>query len=598
MEDKIIQTHITILLYLMLIVYLKSFTINLGDMPKKLFTYIKVYYAFLIVITVVAFFRRLFLLTSLYITDTVNKLLNYVLLKDNKNEVNYVKSYATKSSSVHDLFFQNNLESEILNKYLNESKIDFYKYFLLYDDLIGNDKNANFCLTNKNEVEQNEINYNQNQNNNFASMDYKDTNQQIDNNFVNNNHTYPYCDEINEISFSNSDSFYDVTNSQTDRYANSFNPMNIKYTRKLYSFFFRKNNTLTKKTSNKGKGKDAQEKEAQESDEGTTSSEETERDNNRDEHSDKNFEKNFEKNNDESSDGKCQKKNGKEKSIHNRIKSFKISEDAYFQKHLTKLKHLKFVTFMLDLLSNYKKYIMIDKIIKHLSRCANNANHNTLSSSINLDKNNADYISNPVHNNLNINNEKENDESVIKNINNLEKSPEQVNNCMRKNNNNKLENSNLFPSNIFGNMFNLDNEKKTQNIFFQNVNFQDSSNKENTNVSTENETKKNTVILKSILKKRNPSDLKNENNSKNKNQRHIRFNPKVQTLLFEKYSDDEEYIYNMNHGKKGLYKIFDDYNIKNSDIFSYYNMRNNLNSIFTDIINSVCVYKDKVSRKF
>ncbi|CAD2089245.1 conserved Plasmodium protein, unknown function [Plasmodium vinckei lentum] len=595
MEDKIIQTHITILLYLMLIVYLKSFTINLGDMPKKLFTYIKVYYAFLIVITIVAFFRRLFLLTSLYITDTVNKLLNYVLLKDNKNEVNYVKSYASKNSSVHDLFFQNNLESEILNKYLNESKIDFYKYFLLYDDLIGNDKNPNFCLTNKNEVEQNEINYNQTQNNNYTPMEYKDPNQNIENNFINND-TYPYSDEINEASFSNSDAFYDVPNSQTDRYLNSFNPMNTKYTRKIYSFFFRKNNTLIKKTSNKGR-----EKETQEPDEGTTSSEENERDNNSEENGDENREniENREKNNEENS----QKKSSKGKYIHNRIKSLKLSEDAYFQKHLTKLKHLKFVTFMLDLLSNYKKYIMIDKIIKHLSRCANNTNHNTLSSSIKLDQHNTDYIANPIHNNVNINNEKENDESVIKNINNLEKTPEPLlnNNCMRKNNNNKLENSNLFPSNIFGNMFNLDSEKKSQKPFFQNVNFQDDnshSNKDNTNVSTGDETKKNTVILKSILKKRNPSDLKNENNSKNKNQRHIRFNPKVQTLLFEKYSDDEEYIYNMNHGKKGLYKIFDDYNIKNSDIFSYYNMRNNLNSIFTDIINSVCVYKDKVSRKF
>ncbi|CAD2089010.1 conserved Plasmodium protein, unknown function [Plasmodium vinckei brucechwatti] len=592
MEDKIIQTHITILLYLMLIVYLKSFTINLGDMPKKLFTYIKVYYAFLIVITIVAFFRRLFLLTSLYITDTVNKLLNYVLLKDNKNKVNYVKSYANKSSSVHDLFFQNNLESEILNKYLNESKIDFYKYFLLYDDLIGNDKNTNFCLTNKNEVEQSEINYNQTQNNNFTPMEYKDPNQNIKNNFVNND-TYPYNDEINDMSFSNSDAFYDVSSGQTDRYSNSFNPMNIKYTRKIYSFFFRKNNnTLTKKTSNKGK-----EKETQEPDEGNTSSEENERDNNSEENDNENRE-NIEKNHEEN----FQKKSSKGKYIHNRIKSLKLNEDAYFQKHLTKLKHLKFVTFMLDLLSNYKKYIMIDKIIKHLSRCANNTNHNTLSSSIKLDQNNTDYITNPVHNNFNINNEKENDESVIKNINNLEKTPEQLNNnCMRKNNNNKLENSNLFPSNIFGNMFNLDSEKKTQKPFFQNVNFQDDnshSNKDNTNVSTGDETKKNPVILKSILKKRNPSDLKNENNSKNKNQRHIRFNPKVQTLLFEKYSDDEEYIYNMNHGKKGLYKIFDDYNIKNSDIFSYYNMRNNLNSIFTDIINSVCVYKDKVSRKF
>ncbi|CAD2101483.1 hypothetical protein YYG_04184 [Plasmodium vinckei petteri] len=593
MEDKIIQTHITILLYLMLIVYLKSFTINIGDMPKKLFTYIKVYYAFLIVITIVAFFRRLFLLTSLYITDTVNKLLNYVLLKDNKNEVNYVKSYASKSSSVHDLFFQNNLESEILNKYLNESKIDFYKYFLLYDDLIGNDKNPNFCLTNKNEVEQNEINYNQTQNNNYTPMEYKDPNQNIENNFINND-TYPYSGEINEASFSNSDAFYDVPNSQTDRYPNSFNPMNIKYTRKIYSFFFRKNNnTLTKKTSNKGK-----EKETQEPDEGTTSSEENEQDNNREENGDENREniENIEKNNEDN----FQKKSNKGKYIHNRIKSLKLSEDAYFQKHLTKLKHLKFVTFMLDLLSNYKKYIMIDKIIKHLSRCANNTNHNTLSSSIKLDQHNTDYITNPIHNNVNINNEKENDESVIKNINNLEKTPEPLlnNNCMRKNNNNKLENSNLFPSNIFGNMFNLDSEKKSQKPFFQNVNFQDDNSKDNTNVSTGDETKKNTVILKSILKKRNPSDLKNENNSKNKNQRHIRFNPKVQTLLFEKYSDDEEYIYNMNHGKKGLYKIFDDYNIKNSDIFSYYNMRNNLNSIFTDIINSVCVYKDKVSRKF
>ncbi|CAD2101456.1 conserved Plasmodium protein, unknown function [Plasmodium vinckei] len=593
MEDKIIQTHITILLYLMLIVYLKSFTINLGDMPKKLFTYIKVYYAFLIVITIVAFFRRLFLLTSLYITDTVNKLLNYVLLKDNKNEVNYVKSYASKSSSVHDLFFQNNLESEILNKYLNESKIDFYKYFLLYDDLIGNDKNHNFCLTNKNEVEQNEINYNQTQNNNYTPMEYKDPNQNIENNFINND-TYPYSGEINEASFSNSDAFYDVPNNQTDRYPNSFNPMNIKYTRKIYSFFFRKNNnTLTKKTSNKGK-----EKEAQEPDEGTTSSEENERDNNREENGDENREniENIEKNNEEN----IQKKSSKGKYIHNRIKSLKLSEDAYFQKHLTKLKHLKFVTFMLDLLSNYKKYIMIDKIIKHLSRCANNTNHNTLGSSIKLDQHNTDYITNPIHNNVNINNEKGNDEPVIKNINNLEKTPEPLlnNNCMRKNNNNKLENSNLFPSNIFGNMFNLDSEKKFQKPFFQNVNFQDDNSKDNTNVSTGDETKKNTVILKSILKKRNPSDLKNENNSKNKNQRHIRFNPKVQTLLFEKYSDDEEYIYNMNHGKKGLYKIFDDYNIKNSDIFSYYNMRNNLNSIFTDIINSVCVYKDKVSRKF
>ncbi|SCO59311.1 conserved Plasmodium protein, unknown function [Plasmodium berghei] len=566
MEDKIIQTHITILLYLMLIVYLKSFTINLGDMPKKLFTYIKVYYAFLIVITIVAFFRRLFLLFYLYITNSVNKLFNYVLLKDSKNEANYIKSYGNKNSA-HDIFFQNNLESEILNKYLNENKIDFYKYFLFCDDLISYDKNTSLCLTNKSEIGQNEISFN-----NSISMECEHPNKTHDNNFLNGE---KYNDKENDISFSNPDSLYDVANNQTDR-SNSLNRINTKFSRKIYNFFFRKNNNLVKKTFNKRKDKVVQEKETQKS---------------------KNDISNLGENkpiNDNETDN--HNKSNEEKYINNHIKSFKLNKDRYFQKHLIKFKHLKFITFMLDLLNNYKKYIMIDKIIKQFSRCTNNTNQNTLNSSIELNKNNAECISkdHSVHNNFNINNEKQNDELILKNINNLEKTFEQFN-CMTKNNN-KLENSNLFPSNIFGNMFNTNNEKKSQKTFFQNINFHDNNNNKES-VNTEKEMKKNNVILKSILKKNN-SNLKNEENSKNKNKKHIRFNPKVQTLLFEKYYDEEEYIYNMNNGKKGLYKIIDEYNIKNSDIFSYYNMRNSLNSIFTDIVNSVYVYKDKISRKF
>ncbi|CDU17227.1 uncharacterized protein PY17X_0710700 [Plasmodium yoelii] len=576
MEDKIIQTHITILLYLMLIVYLKSFTINLGDMPKKLFTYIKVYYGFLIVITIVAFFRRLFLLFYLYITNTINKLFNYILLKDNKNEINYIKGYANKQY-VQDIFFQNNLESEIINKYLNQNQIDFYRYFLFCDNLVNYDKNTNLCLTNKNDVVQNESGQNEINHDNSIYMKSGYANKSNGGDDDDGNGNDNGDDEENEIFFSSCDTLYDVANSQADR-SNLLNRINTKFSRKLFNFFFRKNNSLLKKTLNKGKEKEKEKEKENEN--------ENEKENENETQESKNGISTFGEIKSNSDSKMSNEMDGEEKSNKgkygsNHIKSYKLNKERYFQKHLIKFKHLKFITFMLDLLNNYKKYIMIDKLIKQLSRPATTTNGNSSGGDGGNSSGNAEDNS--------LCKEKQNDGLVVEKINNFEKTYEELN-CMRKNNSNKLESYNLFSSNIFGNIFNTDSEKKSQKskkYFVQNLDFQN-DNKENVNM--EKEIKKNNVMLKSILKK-------NTSNLKNKNKKHIRFNPKVQTLLFEKYSDEEEYIYNMNSGKKGLYKITDEYNIKNSDIFSYYNMRNNLNSIFTDIINSVYVYKDKMSRK-
>ncbi|SBT32736.1 conserved Plasmodium protein, unknown function [Plasmodium ovale wallikeri] len=103
-------------------------------------------------------------------------------------------------------------------------------------------------------------------------------------------------------------------------------------------------------------------------------------------------------------------------------------------------------------------------------------------------------------------------------------------------------------------------------------------------------------IPKSILKK-SPSQKEGKNFFKGGGSvKHIRFNTQVETYFFEKspYEDD---LYNINNRRRNLYKVLEEYSITNTDIFSYYNMRNNINVVFNDIINSMYIYKEKIIKK-
>ncbi|ETW31089.1 hypothetical protein PFFCH_01429 [Plasmodium falciparum FCH/4] len=97
MEEKLIQTHITLLFYLILLFYLKNFTISFIDVPKKLFNYIKVYYSFLILLTILGFFSKLLVLIRIFITHNINKIFR-LLLRNNvnfeciKNHIRFNKS--------------------------------------------------------------------------------------------------------------------------------------------------------------------------------------------------------------------------------------------------------------------------------------------------------------------------------------------------------------------------------------------------------------------------------------------------------------------------------------------------------------------------
>ncbi|ANQ06714.1 Uncharacterized protein PCOAH_00011000 [Plasmodium coatneyi] len=106
---------------------------------------------------------------------------------------------------------------------------------------------------------------------------------------------------------------------------------------------------------------------------------------------------------------------------------------------------------------------------------------------------------------------------------------------------------------------------------------------------------------KPILKKSSSFPLSTQDTQRRKETKRIRFNAEVETYYIDKYLTEDSDAYGMRmtgDKRKGMYKLFGEYNVANSDIFSYYNMRNNVNTVFSDFMNLVSDCKDKIVRKF
>ncbi|CRG98879.1 conserved Plasmodium protein, unknown function [Plasmodium relictum] len=434
MEEKFLQTHITILFYLILLFYLKNFTVNLTDIPKKLLNYIKVYYSFLIILTVAGFFSRLIILIQIFTVQKINEILNSFLKRNTKN----VK-------------IKRNLS---FNKDLKKSKLTKKRL---------SDKNNNIKDSKNNCIDK--LNHDQ------FSEGFIDINKK---NYINNN------EDVN------------------------------KYDKKRETY----NLHITKvKKRNNGKY--------------------------------------IENDNIKSEDLMEIDKKGKIKS------KMKNSQDI--ETDVTKKGNVNF-----DIYSNKQKYNFFTNF------------SNIICSNENFVKEN---------NNINYNTNKNINSSVINNINN------NINNSTNKNANNNNINNNLN-DNIYNNIYNsfIDNRYNNSSCTLINE----------MNIKINNTfTKSKKIPLKSILKKNNLSNgtLKIKN-QEIKNNKHIRFNSDIETYFFEKYSFEEDTYNNNNCNKKKFYKILDTYNLISWEIFSYSNLRHNLNLVFIDIINSVFVFKDKLVAKF
>lgn len=80
MEQKFIQANISVLLYLIVLYYLKNAVISFVEFPKKMFEYVKVYYFFLMFITVLGFIKRIAMLIRIMLAQWTQELLSFFFL--------------------------------------------------------------------------------------------------------------------------------------------------------------------------------------------------------------------------------------------------------------------------------------------------------------------------------------------------------------------------------------------------------------------------------------------------------------------------------------------------------------------------------------
>ncbi|CRG93427.1 conserved Plasmodium protein, unknown function [Plasmodium gallinaceum] len=432
MEEKFLQTHITLLFYLILLFYLKNFTVNFIEIPKKILHYIKVYYSFLIILTAVGFFSRLIILIQIFIVQKINEILNKFLNSNSKNVKIKKNIRFNKDSSK--LKLKKKKLSDIDNnfKYLKNNNLD----------KLNHDK---FSKGNIDLNKKNYINHNQDAN-------------------------------------------------KYDKKREAYIPYIIK-----------------KRKKNK----------------------------------EKNIENDQIKNEDIKRKAKDKMKNDQDTETYLETKENTNFDYSYKQKY-------NFFTHFSNV--SYNEENSVEKNNNMNCNKNNNVNSNT-----------TEHLDNDLYNSKN------------KYTNN------NIKNDIKTNSNNNIYNN---PNNSFINY-------RDSNCSYTCVN---EMNKKINDTFTKSEK----IPLKSILKKNILSNdsLKIKNNQKVKSDKHIRFNADIETYFFEKNSFEEDAYNNDNDSKQKFYRIFDAYNLTNTNIFSYCNVSYNLNLVFNDVINSFFVYKDKLVKKF
>lgn len=101
MEHKFIQANITVLLYLIVLYYLKNAAISFVEFPRKLFDCVKVYYVFLIFLTILGFFKRLFILIRIIVSHWLNKMIGVLFFRNGSMRMDPKNFYwKTRSKSL------------------------------------------------------------------------------------------------------------------------------------------------------------------------------------------------------------------------------------------------------------------------------------------------------------------------------------------------------------------------------------------------------------------------------------------------------------------------------------------------------------------
>ncbi|SBT74924.1 conserved Plasmodium protein, unknown function [Plasmodium malariae] len=471
MEEKILQTHITLLFYLMLIFYLNNFTMNFIDMPRKLFKCVKVYYSFLIILTIVGFFNRLFSLIRVFIVQTVNRIINSYIIKHRVKNVHINRStIRLKRNNGNLTVIKNNVISSCLTCNVNK------------EGAPCSSSTDEINCSNAERTEKEEISKDRGGDSISCSIS------------SDNNNGGSSCSSSSDSC--NSCELAGVTKKRKKHRKRSYSI--YKYISS--DLFWRKNkyNLL---------GKDER-KLTEQHNEGVD-----------DEHV-----KNAGLCNtpEQNKDAETAAVNGvmsaREDSARDRVQntddkvnSVRINKNLNFHNHLSKQKYSSFFSILCDIIYNSKNYVKVNNNMKWLSGEPNRE---------------------------------------------------------------------------------LSNRK---GIYDKSNNDMNSSCVNEANSLTLNKPEKR--VLKSILKKSVSTEEGNISKSKKCSNKHIRFNSHVETYFFEKYSSEQD-MYNKIYGKIHFTKLLDEYNLINTDIFSYYNMRSNLNVVFNDIVNSVYDYKDKIVKKF
>ncbi|KYN99291.1 hypothetical protein PRSY57_0819600 [Plasmodium reichenowi] len=610
MEEKLIQTHITLLFYLILLFYLKNFTVSFIDVPKKLFNYIKVYYSFLILLTILGFFSKLLVLIRIFITHNINKIFRLLL----KNNVNFecIKNHIRFNKSRKKVNYKD--EKKLITN-------------VVYNKSTNSDNKNNSYNKNNN---------NNNNNNNIQTPNH--TGRKRFYLFINKN-----ADQQNNAIFKKSNTADLITTSIRERNQGDGSNNSTKQKRSKKRTKLLKKLKILKRDDNKQNEEHDEDKDIKDDNQNNdycsdyNEGNEDDDDNNNNNSISMEENKNVNKNN-----LKCKKHsnsshenyteilceecdamiNLKNKIIKkNEINMNDQNSDETFEDNKDSLTELGFNKsineknfYLFSLLSNilYNNTSNCSKVKKKKEGVSyNNKNNDNIINNDNyIDDGymNSD-ISSDTFNDL----ESDNNSELITSDEHLAHAQNKFRNCKNnmldshnksKSNNNYNSFSNYSSDSIYSSDSNYNsdcnynNNENPSSVIKKmnpsnNVILNNESNKrievKSINLNTNQETKP----LKSILKKcNNTTSDKNKNNN-----RHIRFNNDVETYFFEKYLFEDD-MYSIIDPRRTFYKILEAYNITNTEIFSYCNMRHNLNVVFNDIINSVFIYKDKIVKKF
>ncbi|GAW79702.1 hypothetical protein, conserved [Plasmodium gonderi] len=547
MEEKALQTHITILFYLLVLFYLKNFTFSFMDMPRKLYKYIKFYYSFLIILTIVGFFSRLIALIRLFIIQQVHRIINGIFLKNKTSNIKCIKRgerhrKITRSATRppwHDL-----LIGDICERNTYHDIVEM-PYGISSDISVNSDGavNSDCALSSDGAVSSDGA----------LSSDGA----------VSSDGALSSDGAVSSDSGVCSDGVASrVMRCESAR--SDFRSRSSRCLRKIFRFIRIIRSKKRKKV-------------------------------------DSDWNANLKSGESTQADGDTEKK------IKFEVNCKKLGVESLAWDPKTVASTAASVTSTTSSATasntNGSRFNRVNGSVREKS--TSRKEHNSFEGS---SSSTSDNVTTGEGMMKHINNYKNNNNKEIEG-----KGEEDSDMCLQ----NYLKKQKSFRlyallTDIISNTKNysitddtseIDVQKKAHKYdhFKQDLNYSHENIHHNVSMGINNSTcaLSEKIKPKSILKK--STLISKGDTEKRKSDKRLRFNSVVETYYVEKYSDedlDAHSIQVLDDKRSDLYKVLEEYSITNSDIFSYYNMRYNLNEVFNDIINSVCDYKNKIVKKF